>query len=134
MRAFRVLAAALAAVICAAFAVGIRQASSVNALDALLQTRDGPTPAQHRAAASDLRSAAFGYPGQDVHILAARAALWEHRYTHAKAMAQSITRLEPDNLQAWVLIAVAGLVIPDRRAVVQAKNEEIRLDPLDARP
>jgi hypothetical protein len=128
------MAVALAAVICAAFAIGIRQAVNVNAVNSLLGTGHGLTPAQQQSAASDLSSATFGYPGQDAQILAAQVAMREHRYTHAKSIAQSINRAEPDNLQGWVALAAAGIVIPDRRALLQAKREEIRLDPLDARP
>jgi cytochrome c-type biogenesis protein CcmH/NrfG len=134
MPAFRVLAAALAAVVCAAFAIGIRQAISVNAVSALLATRHGLTPSQQRSAASELRSAAFGYPGEDVQILAAQVAIREHRYTRAKLIAESINRAEPDNLQGWIVLAAAGLNIPNRRAALRAKDEEIRLDPIDARP
>jgi hypothetical protein len=134
MSAFRVLGAVLAAVICAAFAVGVRQARDSNALVALLATGRALTPAQQRSAASDLSSAAFGYPGQDIHILAAQVAMREHRYLDAKAIAQSINRAEPDNLPGWVALAAPGLVIPDRSILLRAKDEEIRLDPMDARP
>jgi hypothetical protein len=134
MCSLRALAVALAAVICAAFAVGVRQASDSNALSALLATGRALTPTQQRSAASDLSSATFGYPGQDVKILAAQVAMREHRYTQALSIAQSINRAEPDNLQGWVALAAAGIVVPDRRALARAKTEEIRLDPIDARP
>jgi hypothetical protein len=132
MRPRRLLAAALAAVVCAAFAIGIRQAISVNALSALLATGHELTPTQRRSAASDLSSAAFGYPGQDTQILAAELAMREHHYTHARSIARSINRTEPDNLQGWEALAAAGLVIPDHRALLRAEAEEARLDPVDA--
>jgi hypothetical protein len=134
MRAFRLLALAVAAVVCAGFVIGIRQAISVNRLGALPGTGHGLTPAQQRSAASELRSAAFGYPGEDVQILAAQVAMKEHRYTRAKSIAESINGAEPDNLQGWIQLAAAALNIPDRRAALRAKDEEIRLDPIDARP
>jgi hypothetical protein len=133
MRAFRVLAVVVAVLIAADFAIGIRQAISVNALTALLGTGHALTPAQQRSAASNLSSAAFAYPGQDAQVLSAQVAMREHHYVHAKSIAESINRAEPDNLQGWVVLAAAGLLIPDRAAALQAKREEILLDPIDAR-
>ncbi len=133
MRAFRVLAAVLAALIAAGFAIGIRQAHSVNAVTSLLGSGKALTPAQQRSAASDLSSAKFAYPGQDVQILAASVALNEHRYAYALSLARSINRAEPDNLQGWITLAAAALNSGDRRDALRARQEEIRLDPIDAR-
>jgi hypothetical protein len=134
MRALRALAATGAVAMCAFFAIGIRQATSVNAVNALLGTGHGLSSAQQRSAASELKSAKFGYPGQDVRILAAQVAIQERRYTRAESIAESINRAEPENLQGWIQLAAAGLNVPDLHAAYRAKNEEIRLDPIDARP
>jgi formate-dependent phosphoribosylglycinamide formyltransferase (GAR transformylase) len=133
MRSFRVVAVAVAAVMCAGFAIGVRQARGSSEVTALLATGHGLTPSQQRSAASDLSSAALGYPGQDVRILAASVALRERRFAYAMSIARSINRAEPDNLQGWVVLAAAGILTGDRRAEVHAKRELIRLDPIDAR-
>lgn len=130
----RVLVGALAVVLCAAFTIGIRQAHSSNAISAMLATGHPLTSTQQRSAASDLGSARFGYPGQDVQILAAQLALREHHFARAESISRAITRAEPDNLQGWVLLAAAGLVRSDRAALLRAKREEIRIDPIDVRP
>lgn len=134
MRSLRILVVALAAVICAAFAIAVRQARSSSDLTVLLATGNVLTPSWQRSAASDLSSAAFDYPGQDVRILAVQVALREHRFVYAMSIARSITRAEPDNLQGWVMLAAVGILSGDRRAALLAKREEIRLDPIDARP
>jgi predicted Zn-dependent protease len=134
MRAPSVLAAIVALIVCAAFVIGIRQAASINRLNTLVDAGHGLTRAQQRSAASELRSAAFGYPGEDVQVLKAQVALLEHRYRQAERIAESINRSEPDNLQGWIMLAAAGLNNHDRSAAVRAKAEEIRLDPIDARP
>lgn len=133
MSALRLLVVAMAAVLCAGFVIGIRQAQYSNSLTALLATGARLTPTQQRAAASDLRSAAFAYPGQDVPILAAQVALRERHFARGLSIARTITRAEPDNLQGWLVFAAAGIVSGDQRAALQARQEEIRLDPIDAR-
>jgi hypothetical protein len=130
----RVLVGVLAVVLCAAFIVGVRQAHSSNALNAMLATGDPLTPTQQRSAASDLSSARFGYPGQDVQILAAQLALREHHFARAELISLAITRAEPDNLQGWLVLAAAALIRSDRATLLRAKREEIRLDPVDVRP
>jgi cytochrome c-type biogenesis protein CcmH/NrfG len=125
---------ALAAGICAAFAIGVLQARSSSDLTALLATGHALTPSQQRSAASDLSSAAFGYPGQEVQILAGSVALREHRLAYAMSIARSVNRAEPDDLRGWVLLAAVGILAGDRRASLDATRELIRLDPVDARP
>jgi predicted Zn-dependent protease len=133
MRSVRVAVVALAAFICAGFAIGIRQAGSTNELNAMLASGRGLTPSQQRSAASDLSSAAFGYPGQEVRILAGSVALREGRIAHASSIARSVNRAEPDNLQGWVLLTAVAIHTGDRRAALDARRELIRLDPIDAR-
>jgi cytochrome c-type biogenesis protein CcmH/NrfG len=132
MRALRPLVAAVAVVVCAAFVIGIRQARDSGAVTALVSTGARLTPAQQRTAASDLSSATFAYPGQDVPILSVQVALREHRFARALSIARTITHSEPDNLQGWISLAAAGLVAPDVPAAKHARQEEIRLDPIDA--
>jgi cytochrome c-type biogenesis protein CcmH/NrfG len=50
------------------------------------------------------------------------------------SIARGVTRAEPDNVRGWAVLAAAGIVARDRDAVLRAKREEIRLDPIDARP
>jgi predicted Zn-dependent protease len=130
----RLLLVALATVICAGFAIGIWQAQYSGTVGGLLAKGARLTPAQQRTAASDLRSAAFAYPGQDVSILAAQVALRERHFARAMSIARAVTRAEPDNVRGWAVLAAAGIVARDRDAVLRAKREEIRLDPIDARP
>jgi predicted Zn-dependent protease len=133
MRATRVVAVVLAAVICAAFAIGVRQARRSSDLTAVLATGHELTASKERSAASDLKAAAFGYPGQDVQILAAQVALRERRFAHAMSIARSITRAEPQNPQGWAVLAAVGILAGDLSVAEHAKREEIGLDPLSAR-
>jgi cytochrome c-type biogenesis protein CcmH/NrfG len=134
MRPFRVVAVALAAIMCAGFAIAVRQARSSSDVSALLAKGHPLTSSEQRAAASDLSSAAFGYPGQDARILAAQVALREQRFGRALALARSGTRAEPKNIQGWAVIAAVGILSGDRSVAIRAKREEIRLDPVDAHP
>jgi cytochrome c-type biogenesis protein CcmH/NrfG len=133
MRWLRFGAGTVALLVCAGFAIGVRQAVSSSKVSALVASGHRLTPSQQRSAASELSAAAFGYPGQETDILAASVALREHRYARAMSLARSITRAEPDNLQGWLVLAAAGLLSGDQRAALQARQEEIRLDPIDAR-
>lgn len=130
VRVARLLVAAIAAVVCAAFVIGIRQVQYSNAVTALLAPGTRLTPTQQRAAASDLRSAAFAYPGEDVPILKVQVALNEDHFARALSIARAITAAEPDNIQGWVWFAGAADFARDLPAQHHARQEEIRLDPL----
>jgi hypothetical protein len=133
MRPGRLVASAIAVLICIGFLVGARQAHEAAGLTAVIVKGELSSHSQQTSAASMLRAARFGYPGQDVPILAARVALVEHRYSHAAAIARGVTRAEPDNLEGWILLAGALLGDRDQRGLRHVQEGIARLDPVDAR-
>lgn len=131
MRAARIIAIAVALIICAGFVVGIRQDDGVAALDNLLSATSHLTHGQQRTAASELSEAKFANPGQEVNLLAVGVAFAEGRYAKARSIALAATRAEPDNVQAWSSLAATELVLSDTPALFHARDEMARLDPLD---
>lgn len=133
MRAARIILLAAALVIFAGFVVGIRQDDGAAALNNLLSATNHLTPAQQRAAASELSEATFAYPGQEVNLLAVGVAFGESRYAKARSIALTATRKEPNNIRAWESLAATEYIFSDRSAVLHARDEMARLDPLGIR-
>jgi Flp pilus assembly protein TadD len=127
----RLLGAVTALLIALAFVIGIRQASSTAELRSLVE-RGGPrSAAQRRQAADDLRTAAFGYPGQDIGLLAAQADLNERRFRQAERTVLKVTRAEPQNVQAWNTLASVLLILGDRGARLSRAVDHLNtLDPI----
>ena len=105
----RIAGAIAALVFCAWFALGIRQAQSVDAATSILGAGHGPIS---RSAANHARqlldSAAQLNPDQTVELLRSQLALREGDPARARAIALSVTRAEPDNLQAWIAYGTAS--------------------------
>lgn len=98
-----VLVAALIA--CAWFLLGIRQAQDQARVNALLSSHSKITASQARAANASLDEAQFLNPDQSV--AAARAAV-EFRAGNrgrAVALAESVTRREPQGVDGWLLLS-----------------------------
>jgi hypothetical protein len=95
----------LAVVVCAWFAVGIRQAHDIDQATSIITGAKLPTPAQAEHAQSLLTSAGWLYPGTEVDILKGRLAIEKGQRPLAQRIERSVTRTEPMNLNGWVWLA-----------------------------
>lgn len=101
----RVAILGLAIVVCAWFAVGIRQARDIDHATSIMTGSKLPTPAQARHAHSLLESAAWLYPGTEVDVLRGRLAIEQGNRPLARRIEGRVTRLEPMNVNGWVWLA-----------------------------
>ncbi len=97
----------LAIVVCAWFALGIRQVRDTSRATAILSGQSSPDRAEVAHAQALLRSAGTLNPDLQVDLLRGQAALLEHDRTRATRIVQSVVRREPMNLEAWLLLAEA---------------------------
>lgn len=103
--AARVAIVGLAVVVCAWFAVGIRQAHDIDRATSIVAAANVPTPAQAQRAQSLLDSAAWLYPGTEVDVLKGRLAIERGRRAQAVAIERRVTAREPLNVDGWVWLA-----------------------------
>jgi hypothetical protein len=102
------LSVAAALVVCAWFALGIRQADDVDAATAIITARAPLTPGQAGHARALLRQAGKLNPDTNVDLLASQLALREGVASRARAIARDVTRSEPQNIQAWLAYGIAS--------------------------
>jgi predicted Zn-dependent protease len=105
----RVVVLALAVVAAAWYVVGIRQAQGINRASAIVSSSGHLSAAQARRASQQLRSAAFLNPDRQVAVLRARLLYDRGDLSGARAILKRIVLSEPDNLQAWILLARASV-------------------------
>ncbi|MBV9311368.1 MAG: hypothetical protein JOZ73_11075 [Solirubrobacterales bacterium] len=104
----RLCAVALALLVCAWFALGIRQAHDTNKANALL-SRSARVAARQAPQIEDLlRSAKTLNPDSNVSVLQARVADLEHQRPRAVRILEDVVRREPMNLTAWATLAILG--------------------------
>ncbi len=108
MRIGHLAALVLAAVACAWFIVGIRQAHDINAATNLV-ANGKLTDAAARRADSLLDSADVLYPGTEVQQLRGEVDLERGKRLRAQRIFLQVTRQEPSNVQGWLLLANAGM-------------------------
>jgi predicted Zn-dependent protease len=123
----RAAAALLALVVCAWFAIGIRQSVDTNRASALIGGGTRLTAPQVRRARSQLSSAAFLNPDLTIELLRGQLALDQGRKAAAERAIESVTRREPLNLIAWVKLIVAATETHDKPAVVTAARHASQL-------
>jgi predicted Zn-dependent protease len=126
----RALGAAAAVIVAAWFALGAYQA--VNQADARdeIARLPAPTAAQTREIKRRLDRADTLNPDRGVTILRARAALQEPDLPRAVQLLQGVVRDEPENLEAWSLLAFATLDQPGEKALHdRAEAAQRRLSP-----
>jgi hypothetical protein len=128
----RIGCAALALVICAWFALAIHTQHEFERGQAILASSPRLTAAQLARADAALDAAKTLNPDSGVQLALGEAALHAGRPLAARRIVESVTRSEPLNVQAWLLLAEAayGTRQPLAGALVQLG----RLDPLDTRP
>jgi hypothetical protein len=101
----RLVALVVALIVCAWFALGIRQAQDLARVNALLASHSKITATQARGANASLDDAQFLNPDQSV---AAVRAIVESRAgdrERAVAIAESVTRREPQSVDGWLLLS-----------------------------
>lgn len=126
-RAALVLAAA---VVCAWFAVGIRQARDTTQASAIINSSASIAPAREARADSLLKAAGWLNPDRQVDILRGQLDSFRGDVAGAVSILRGVTRSEPMNIQAWAALATATVNRPQYRSVLlQAVAAIGRLDP-----
>ncbi len=104
----RVLSIAGALVVCAWFALGIRQAHDTAQANTILSNSSSLSVGQAEHVDSLLHSAGFLNPDRQVSVLRAQVALQRGDHKMAQAILQGVVRAEPQNAQAWLALARAA--------------------------
>jgi guanyl-specific ribonuclease Sa len=115
------LIAVTAVVVCAWFALGVRQAGEISSASGIISQPAAVTSSQAAHAASLLRSAGRLNPDTEVDVLKARLAVRENLPADAKRTLLRVVSGEPMNLEAWVELArISGAdAATERRALLR---------------
>ena len=105
----RVVVLVLAVVAAAWYVLGIRQAQGVNRASSIVSSAGRLDPPRARHASQELRSAAFLNPDRQVAVLRAQLRYDQGDLAGARAILKRVVLSEPDNLQAWILLARASV-------------------------
>lgn len=108
--------------------VGIRQAANTTHAAAAISSGTELSAARAGRIASWLKAAGWLNPDQQVNVLRGQLALDQNQRAEAELIAERVTRKEPDNLQAWLVLLQATLD-RDRRVFDIAVKALYRLDP-----
>ncbi len=133
----RLAAAAGAAVVCAWFVLGARQAHDtahaqavISAADSVPRRQAKPvSPQEAQRLYSMLHSAGVLNPDRMVDVLRARLDVLQNDRPAAVRILRNVVRHEPENIVAWVWFAQATRSLPEIRLAVA---NIARLDPLAA--
>jgi predicted Zn-dependent protease len=124
----RVLSLLLALVVCVWFALGIRQARDTSQASSILSNRNGVSAVQAAHAGSLLSAAGTLNPDTQVDLLRGQVALAQNDRPRAVRIVEDVTRREPMNVQAWLLLAEASRNVPEiERAVAHVGMLDPRL-------
>jgi predicted Zn-dependent protease len=104
----RAAAVSLAVVVCAWFALGIRQADDTNTAASIVGGASTLSAQQGAHADSVLRAAGTLNPDSQVDLLRGAVALREHQQQRAARILESVVAREPMNVEAWALLAQAA--------------------------
>jgi predicted Zn-dependent protease len=117
----------VALVVCAWFAIGVRQAHDLNQATSIVDQSSQPTKAQIAHAGSLLNAAAFLNPDSNVKLVRAELALGDNENAQGRRIVQGVLRDEPQNLQAWYLLAQSAG--SDQHLLFRALAQVTKLDP-----
>jgi predicted Zn-dependent protease len=123
----RVVGVVVAVIVCAWFALGIRQAHDANRATDILAGASPLTSPQVHEAGSLLHRAGQLNPDRSVDLLRSQLALRQGDAARARAIALGVTRAEPENLDAWLAYGEAST--HDRLAFLLALQHLNRLAP-----
>jgi predicted Zn-dependent protease len=107
-RAASIVCAVLAIIVCAWFALGIRQARDTNRAQSIVTSARTISPAQAERATSLLQSARTLNPDREVDILEAQADVERGALEAARHILLAVTRAEPENIEGWAWLARAS--------------------------
>ena len=107
-----------ALVVCAWFALGIRQSHDLNAATGIVSARAPLTAGQARRATGLLDAAGRLNPDTAVDLARSQLALRQGNAARARAIALGVTRSEPQNIEAWLSYGSASA--HDPRAFARA--------------
>lgn len=119
---------AVAVVVCAWFALSVRQALDTSHAGAIVNSSSSVSAAQAAHARSLLSAAGQLNPDRQVNILRGQLALDLGDNASAEQILRGVTDAEPLNIQAWALLAQATQT-RDRTEFVLAIRTIGRLDP-----
>ncbi len=124
----RLLLLVVAVIACAWFAVGARQAINTDRASALISPGSRLGPRQAANASSLLDAARWLNPDREIDVLRSKLALEQGHPAEAQQILERVTRDEPQNLAAWLVLLQATL---NRHQPIfdVAVKALIRLDP-----
>ncbi len=118
----------LAVVVCAWFALGIRQTRDTAQATAIIASAPTPSAAQAAHARSLLRAAGTLNPDLQVDVLRGRLALLRGDDRGAARILESVVHREPLNVAAWVYLARAAFRVNRHEFGIAAQRIAL-LDP-----
>jgi predicted Zn-dependent protease len=110
------------------FAFGVRQARDERAASAIVSRLGALSPDQADRAAAALDRAGTLNPDAHVDVLRAELALHRHDVASARRILDGVVRHEPQDIEAWALLADA-LRRSDPAAAAAARARVLRLAP-----
>jgi hypothetical protein len=99
---------ALAAIVCAWFAIGIRQAHDTAKASSILSAGAPLNASQAAHVTALLRGAKLLNPDEQVAVLRGELAIRRNDLAAARNILRAVLRAEPMNLQAWAWLAKAS--------------------------
>ena len=105
VRILRGIGVVLALVVCAWFALGVRQAHDTSRANSIVSSDDGVSAAQAAHAASLLELGRHAQSGLAGRHAPGRAALAQNDRARAVRIVEDVTRREPMNVEAWLPLA-----------------------------
>jgi thioredoxin-like negative regulator of GroEL len=105
MRASRIAVLVAALIVAAWFVLGARQAREIADVTSLIRNANTISPAQAAAASTHLDSAATLNPDRTVVMLRAELDASDNHVARAESELNGVVAAEPDNLDAWFLLA-----------------------------
>lgn len=116
-----------ALVVCAWFALGIRQSHDLNVATDIVSARGPLTAGQARQAAGLLNAAGQLNPDRSVDLARSQLALRQGDTARARVIALGVVRSEPQNIDAW--LAYGSASAHDPRAFALALHHLEQLAP-----
>jgi hypothetical protein len=108
VRAVSLICAAVAVLVCAWFAFGIRQAIDTSRATAIANQGNHATAAQVHQVSSLARSARFLNPDKQPDVLLGQTEVEHGDLAAARRVLERVTRSEPQNLAAWLWLGRAS--------------------------
>jgi predicted Zn-dependent protease len=128
VRPARLAIVAFAVVVCAWFAIGVRQAIDTDRADAIATGNASVSAAAAAHADSLLDAAGFLNPDLEVDLLRGTIALDRQQQSQAVRIFESVTRREPQNIEAWLALAQADY--GEKQPLAIAVAQIAKLDPI----